>query len=119
MELITREIPVKSRSDVFRIYMLYDWHVGPPGCDYELLESQVNTVLNDDHGYCILGGDLNDAIPKHDRRHDSANIDQRFQEPNNVVGSQYRYICNLTKLLSSQSFKVPTKESTRSKPTTT
>ena len=102
MELITREIPVKSRSDFFRIYMLYDWHVGPPGCDYDLLEKQVNTVLNDDHGYCILGGDLNDAIPKHDRRHDSANIDQRFQEPNNVVGSQYRYISNLIKSLAEE-----------------
>jgi hypothetical protein len=102
VELIRREIPVKSRSDVFRVYLSYDWHVGPPGCDYDLLESQVKTILNDDHGYCILGGDLNDAIAKHDRRHDSANIDPRFQEPNNVVGSQYRYISNIVKPLADE-----------------
>lgn len=102
MELLRREIPVKSRSDVYRVYMLYDWHVGPPGCDYELLEKQVNAVLNDDHGFCILGGDLNDAIRKKDRRHDSANIDERFQQPNNVVGAQYQYICSLVKPLAEE-----------------
>lgn len=102
MELIRHVIPVKSRSDVFRVYYLYDWHVGPPGCDYDLLESQIKTVLDDDHGFCVLGGDLNDAINKKDRRHDSANIDERFQEPNNVVGSQYRYICSLVKPLAEE-----------------
>lgn len=100
MELLNAIIPVSSRSAVFRIYALYDWHVGPPGCDYELLESQINTVLNDDNGYAILGGDLNDAICKKDRRHDSANVDPRFQQPNNVVGSQYQYLCSLVRPLS-------------------
>ena len=57
MELIRHEIPVKSRAEMFRVYYLYDWHVGPPGCDYDLLESQVQTVLNDDHGFCVLGGE--------------------------------------------------------------
>lgn len=99
MELLRREVPVKSRSDVFRVYFLYDWHVGPPGCDYDLLESQIDIVLNDDHGFCVLGGDLNDAIRKQDRRHDSANVDERFKEPNNVVGAQYRYLCSLVKPL--------------------
>lgn len=102
MELLRREIPVSSRSDVYRVYMLYDWHVGPPGCDYDLLEKQVNAVLDDDNAFCILGGDLNDAIRKQDRRHDSANIDQRFAVPNNVVGEQYRYISSLVKPLAEE-----------------
>jgi len=98
MELIRHEFS-STRSDVFRVYFLYDWHVGPPGCDYDLLERQINIVLNDDHGYCILGGDLNDAIRKADRRHDSANVDERFQVANNVIGTQYAYICDLVRPL--------------------
>lgn len=102
MELLRREISVSSRSEVYRIYFCYDWHVGPPGCDYDLLEKQVNVILDDDNGFCVLGGDLNDAIRKQDRRHDSANVDPRFQSPNNVVGGQYRYLCSLVKPLAAE-----------------
>ena len=103
MELLLHRIKVPSKTILKRIYFLYDFHVGAFGCDHELLEAQVRHVLNDDDGYCVLGGDLCECINKKDRRSDNANIHPMFRDTtNNLLGAQERYLKNLIKPLADE-----------------
>ncbi len=103
MELLLHKISAPSRTSVKRLYFLYDFHVGAFGCDHELLERQVNHVLNDDDGYCVLGGDLCECINKKDRRSDNANIHPMFRDTtNNLLGEQERYLRKLIKPLADE-----------------
>ena len=103
MELLLHRISVPSKTTLKRVYFIYDAHVGAFGCDHDLLEKQVKHVLNDDDGYCVLGGDLCECINKRDRRSDYAGLHPMFKDNcNNLLGEQERYLRNLIKPLADE-----------------
>lgn len=102
MELIERTIQVPSQTTKVRVYFSYDWHNGAYGCDHDKLESDLRAVESDEWGFLILGGDLNESIPKKDRRHDSSAIHPRYADDarnKNLIGAQENYTEGLVKPL--------------------
>lgn len=40
------------------VYVLADLHIGDPHCDMQAVNAQINRIRDDQHGLCILNGDL-------------------------------------------------------------
>lgn len=54
--VITHKLPKELKS--INIYGLADWHIGSAEADENLIEKQVQTILKDKAGYCVIAGDL-------------------------------------------------------------
>lgn len=70
MKSITRRIQYSSRSDVFRLVILSDIHLGNRHCDETLLRQMVEKIAADENCYWIGLGDLCEWINRRDSRFD-------------------------------------------------
>lgn len=62
MEILSYNIPYRSRKDVFKIYYIADQHIGNTGFDREKAIEDRDKILNDPFAYWIQGGDAIDAV---------------------------------------------------------
>lgn len=71
MRCITRRTEYPSRSDVFRLYLIADPHLGNIHSDEKLLRGVVQEIRDDSRAYWIGLGDMCEYINKRDPRFDT------------------------------------------------
>lgn len=72
---MTRTVTLPATDGApWRIYSLSDAHIGSALCDEDALQHWLDTIARDDHGRCVITGDLIAAIGKGDRRLDLGSL---------------------------------------------
>lgn len=94
MEVITKEIRYKSKTDEFRFYPLGDMHLGSIECAEPELAKKVKEISLDLHGYVLGHGDYAECITQRDMRWDTRNI-APWVVRDNILESQRRRVTNL------------------------
>lgn len=105
MELLERTITIPSKATKLRVYYLYDLHIGAFGFDDALAKKQIRRILNDDYGYCIIGGDVAECIGKKDKRYNPRGVHPMFHDnlrKNNLVGAEISYAKKLLRPLADE-----------------
>lgn len=74
MELLTRDIPIRGKSDTVQIIPLGDAHFGAAGCDERAFNETVDYILACPNRYTVLMGDLCDCIYPDDKRWDTNSL---------------------------------------------
>lgn len=74
MRTLIKPIPYASRSDVFRLFVLPDVHLGNAACDEVALAQFVDAVRDDDLARWVGVGDYAEFISLRDKRFDSQSL---------------------------------------------
>lgn len=86
MERVNQVIRVEEKNEHIEIHPLGDLHYGNPNCRLDLFKEAINQIKETPNIYCILMGDLWDAIGLTDKR---ANPEYAQQEDFSLVDEQY------------------------------
>ena len=114
MRLIDEVIEMKSRSDRFEFFPIYDCHVGKRNCDEESLKKEVREILRRSkmpgrHVRVGLGGDICDVIKPQDIRFDfngladwlfEGKVDDIKEKLNDIAKAQVIRAANIFKPIS-------------------
>lgn len=55
-KMVIHKLPIEY--PYINIYPIADVHIGSKECDIKLFQTWIDTVKNDEYGYCVLAGDL-------------------------------------------------------------
>lgn len=102
MQLIQREISVPTPRAEVKIVGASCLHYGAAGCDEELVDFWRNRILTSPNTYCILLGDLVDAISEKDKRYDEQEVADWCKNKkwgSTLIDRQYAYFLDKWKPL--------------------
>jgi len=102
LEALTYTSTYRTNKTRFRLTNLTDMHIGAASCDEALLRKDIGRILADPNHYCILGGDVFDAIPRKDRRFQASDMAEWLRGENAVPQAQLEYGIELLKPLADQ-----------------
>jgi hypothetical protein len=90
MKIVTKNTRWKA-GDTFRLWSLFDVHIGELSCNMELLKRDRQRILDDPTAAVILGGDLIGAIGRKDRRHNPAVVPPELRGSKVIAQRQAEY----------------------------
>jgi UDP-2,3-diacylglucosamine pyrophosphatase LpxH len=92
--MLARTVTLDARDgEPWRIYPISDAHIGDVCCDEAGLQAYIDTIRRDEHGRCVITGDLVSAIGKGDKRLDLSSLaewvlDARPRVQQDILGVQ-------------------------------
>jgi hypothetical protein len=97
MQTVMHEWRALSRADIWRLFPLFDIHLGHRGCDERLLKATVKRIDEDDHARWIGGGDYCEFINRSDKRYDEAMVAKWLLGARDLAGRQLDKLVALLK----------------------
>lgn len=98
MKTIYHKFTYTSEQETFRVWPLFDWHVGARAFDEKLFRQHVQTIAEDDKAYWIGGGDYQDSINQKDhKRFKPETVHPRFLTHSDIFKAEIDYSLELIK----------------------